>query len=110
MFFNVAYAAANGAASTPRDSLMGLLPMLIIFMAFMYFFMIRPQNRRTKEHRNLLASLKKGDEVMLTGGIVGKITKLGEQFILIATGEKVEITVQRQSVTQILPKGTLKSL
>ena len=102
---------AEGAADQQMaGSPMGSLVMfgLIIFM--MYFLMIRPQNKKAKEHRNLLTRLEKGDEVVTNSGILGKISKVTDQFFLIAIADGIEITMQKQAVAGSLPKGTLKSV
>jgi preprotein translocase subunit YajC len=82
----------------------------ILMIAVLYFFMIRPQMKRQKEQRNMLASMAKGDEVLTSGGLVGKITKVGETYLGIELADGVEVTVQKNAVTAILPKGTIKSL
>src|ERR1700684_3357762 len=100
-----AFAQGGGAQSR----LMSLLPLIRMF-AVLYFIMIRPQMKRQKEHRNMLAAMAKGDEVMTNGGVVGKVTKVGEAYVGVEISEGTEITVQKASVTTILPKGTIKSL
>ncbi len=101
---------AQGAASGGAESnLMSFLPLILMF-AVLYFIMIRPQMKRQKEHRNMLAAMAKGDEVVTNGGVVGKITKVGEAYVGIEIAEGTEITVQKGSVTTILPKGTIKAL
>ena len=94
-------------------SLMGLLPMVLIF-AVLWFIMIRPQMKRQKEHKALVAGLAKGDEVITAGGMVGRITKVSDQYIGVEVSDlanqPVEITIQRASVQMVLPKGTMKSL
>jgi len=99
--------AAAPAASTP--GMMSFLPMLVILILFMYFMVIRPQTKRAKEHRNLLSNLKKGDEVITAGGILGRIEELGDDFIVLNIAEKVDIKVQKGSVSGFVPKGTVKS-
>lgn len=85
------------------------LPMIAIFVVF-YFLLIRPQQKRSREQRELLAALEKGNEVVTGGGIVGRISKLNEQYVTLEVAPNIEVTMQRGSVTQLLPKGTLKSL
>ena len=75
----------------------------------MYFLIIRPQSKRAKEHRELMASLKTGDEVVTSGGVLGKINKISDNFIVLEIAKDVEITMQRSSVAASLPKGTIKS-
>ena len=85
----------------------GMLPLLAVF-AVMYFIMIRPQMKRQKELRNLIEALAKGDEVVTTGGMLGKITAVGESFLSIEVAKGVELQVQRSAVATVLPKGTIK--
>ncbi len=87
----------------------GSLILIVVFIAIMYFLMIRPQMKRSKEHRQLLSSLGKGDEVVTNGGIVGKIAKVGDNFIEVTVAENVDIKVQKQAVSTVLPKGTVKN-
>ena len=105
-----AHAQAAGAAD-PTGGWMSFLPLIIIFAIF-YFMMIRPQMKRQKELREMLASLKKGDEVTTGGGVVGKIVKIDENFVTLevsrANGQPVEIVFQRHAIHSILPHGTLK--
>ena len=105
--------AQTAAAGSPESGLLSFLPLLFMF-AIMYFLMIRPQMKKQKEHKNLLDNLQKGDEVIAGGGMLGRISKLTENYVTleIATlGEKpVEVQVQRASVAVVLPKGTLKSI
>lgn len=95
------------------SSLMGMMPIILMFVV-LYFLMIRPQMKRQKEHRNLVENLAKGDEVITGGGLLGKISKIHDSYITIeisTVGDKpVEIVLQRNSVTNVLPKGTIKSL
>ena len=106
----ISNAFAQGAASGGAESsLMSFLPLILMF-AVLYFIMIRPQMKRQKEHRNMLAAMAKGDEVITNGGIVGKVTKVSDAYVGVEIAEGTEITVQKSSVTTILPKGTIKSL
>lgn len=105
----ISNAFAQGAGGGAESSLMSFLPLVLMF-AVLYFIMIRPQMKRQKEHRNMLAAMAKGDEVVTNGGIVGKITRVSDAYVGVEISEGTEITVQKASVTQILPKGTLKSL
>ena len=101
-------------AAQQGGSMAGMLIMMVAIFAIMYFLMIRPQMKRQKEHRNLVANLSKGDEVITGGGIAGTVTKLNDNFIAITVADiadkPVEIVVQRQAVSSVLPKGTIKSL
>ncbi|MEX3605759.1 MAG: preprotein translocase subunit YajC [Burkholderia sp.] len=101
--------AAQGAGGSAESSLMSFLPLILMF-AVLYFIMIRPQMKRQKEHRNMLATMAKGDEVVTNGGLVGKVTKVGEAYVGVEVAEGTEITVQKSAVTTILPKGTIKLL
>jgi preprotein translocase subunit YajC len=103
-----AYAQAAGASSQ-GDLLTTMLPMIAIFVVF-YFLLIRPQQKKAKEARAMLAALEKGNEVVTAGGIVGRITKLNDQYATLEIAPNTEITVQRHAVAQLLPKGTMKSL
>jgi preprotein translocase subunit YajC len=96
-------AAAGGAEST----LLSLLPLVLMFVV-LYFIMIRPQMKRQKEHKAMLDALAKGDEVVVGGGVVGRISKLGDSLVYVEIAEGVEIQVQRPSIVQVLPKGTFK--
>ncbi|MEM9102939.1 MAG: preprotein translocase subunit YajC [Pseudomonadota bacterium] len=109
IFFAEAWANAEPVAR-PQGGGMEMFFMLGIFLVAFYFFVLRPQNKRVKEHRSMLDSLSKGDEIVTTGGIAGKIVKIGDNFIILNVAEGVELSVQKQSVSSTLPKGTLKSL
>ena len=108
MLISPAYAQASGSAM-PGGDLMTFLPMIAIFVVF-YFLLIRPQQKRAKETKAMLAALQKGDEVITAGGIVGKIAKLNDQYAAIEISPNVEISVQRGAISQLLPKGTIKAL
>lgn len=101
--------AAPSSAQSAQGSLWSMLPVLVIFIAVFYFLLIRPQNQRAKEHRQLLSSLAVGDEVVTAGGLVGKVSQLKENFVIVSIAEGVEITLQKSSVASLLPKGTLES-
>ena len=103
-----AYAQAAGSPSQ-GDTLMGLLPIILMFV-ILYFLMIRPQMKKAKEHKTMVEALAKGDEVVTQGGVAGRITKIGENFIGVEVADNIEIMVQRQAVATVLPKGTLKAL
>ncbi len=102
-------AFAQAAGGSPGGDLMTFLPMIGIFVVF-YFLLIRPQQKRAKETKLMLAALQKGDEVVTAGGVVGKIAKLTDQYAAIEIAPNVEISVQRSAVAQLLPKGTIKAL
>lgn len=107
MFISDAFAQASGAAAGGESSLISLLPLVLMFVV-LYFVMIRPQMKRQKEHRAMIEALAKGDEVVTSGGMVGKVTKLGESYLSLEIAEGVEVQVQRPSVVTVLPKGTVK--
>ena len=99
--------AAGAAAQNPLTSM--VLPMVAIFAVF-YFFLIRPQNKRAKEHRDMVSKLATGDEVVTTGGMLGKITEVGDTFVSLEVAKGVEVKVQRAQVSQLMPKGTVKGV
>jgi preprotein translocase subunit YajC len=92
-----------------NEGLMGFLPFIIIFVLF-YFMLIRPQMKQAKDHRAMLDALKNGDEIMMGSGLLGKITKLNNNYALIEIANNVEIKIQKQNIQALLPKGTLKSI
>ncbi|NYT62336.1 preprotein translocase subunit YajC [Alcaligenaceae bacterium] len=101
------------AAAGGENALMGMLPIILMFV-ILYFLMIRPQMKRQKEHRNMVAALSKGDEVITSGGMLGKVTKVSDSYVTIEIStladKPVETVLQRTAVTSILPKGTIKAL
>ena len=105
MFISDAYAAPAAGA---QDSIMGLLPFVIIFVLF-YFMLIRPQMKRAKEQKKMIESLQKGDEAITASGLLGKITKVGDQYVSLEIADNVTIQVQKQTVQTLLPKGSIKS-
>lgn len=108
-FISDAIAAATPAAHGQGEGTFSLLMIAAIFVLF-YFMLIRPQNKRAKEHRDLISKLKKGDEIITNGGMLAKVSNIDEQYIKVAVAEGVEINLQRSAVSVVLPKGTLKSL
>lgn len=98
------------AAPAAQPSPWQLPIMLGIFVLIFWFMVWRPQSKRAKEHKNLIASLSKGDEVTTAAGIAGKVTKVTDDYIHVEVAENVELTFQKQAVTATLPKGTLKAL
>ncbi|MES1927290.1 preprotein translocase subunit YajC [Salinisphaera sp. T31B1] len=109
MDFLISPAYAQGGA--PAGG--GIMPTLImvgLFFVFMYFMIIRPQMKRQKEHKKLLESLDKGSEIVTSGGLAGRIRQVGENFLVVEVSEGVEIRIQKNAVTSVVPKGTLESL
>jgi len=91
-----------------QSTLMSMLPLLLMF-AVLYFVMIRPQMKKQKEHRSMVDALAKGDEIVTAGGLLGKVSKIGDAYLSVELAAGVEVQVQRQAVVQVLPKGTLKA-
>ncbi len=89
------------------SQLSGMLPLVLMFVA-LYFIMIRPQMKRQKEHRAMVEALAKGDEVATAGGLLGRVVDLDEQFLFVEVASGVKLQLQRQAVTQVLPKGSVK--
>jgi len=104
-FMDTAWAQAGGAQSDP---LLSFLPLIIIFVLF-YFLLIRPQSKRQKEHRQMVEALSSGDEVVTGGGVLGKITEVGEQFVTVEVAQGVALKVQKHTISAVLPRGTMKS-
>jgi preprotein translocase subunit YajC len=101
-----AYAQSAGGGD---PGFMGFLPIILMFV-LLYFLMIRPQMKRAKETKAMIEALQKGDEVITAGGVVGRISKLGEQYLTLEIAPNIEIVVQRNAVQVPLPKGTIKTL
>ncbi len=108
MDFLISAAYAQAAAPGPQSTLMQLLPIVVLFVAF-YFLLIRPQTKKAKEHREMVAKLAVGDEVVTTGGILGRVTEAGETFVTVEIARDVAIKVQRFQISQLMPKGTYKN-
>ena len=106
MWINSAYAQGAGAQG---DGMMSLI-MIVLMFGVLYFLMIRPQMKRAKEHKSMLDALQKGDEVVTAGGVLGRITKMGENYVTVEIANNIEIQVQRPSVQLVLPKGTIKNI
>ena len=84
--------------------------MMVIFIVIFYFILIRPQTKQAKEHKAMIEALGKGDEIVTNGGILGRINKIGDNFVAIEIAKDIEVKIQKQAVTAVLPKGTLKGL
>lgn len=109
--FFISNANADAAAAPAQQGGgFSLLIMTGIFILFMYFVMWRPQSKRAKEHRNLISALAKGDEVVTAGGMIGKISKVSDAYVVLSLADNVEIALQKSSIANVLPKGTLKSI
>ena len=106
MFISSAYAQAAAGGST-QDTLLGMLPLVLMFVV-LYFVMIRPQMKKQKEHKAMVEALAKGDEVVTAGGMLGKVSKIGETYISVELASGVEVQMQRSAVATVLPKGTVK--
>ena len=110
MFISSAIAQTAPAAAAGGDmqsSLMSMLPLLLMFVV-LYFVMIRPQMKKQKEHRAMIDALAKGDEVVTAGGLLGTISKLGDNYVGLQVANNVDIQIQRSAIVQVLPKGTIK--
>ena len=109
MFISEAFAqtAPAAAAGGAESSLLSLAPLALMFVV-LYFIMIRPQMKKQKEHKAMIEARAKGDEVVIGGGVIGRVAKLGESFVHVEVANNVELQVQRGAVIQVLPKGTFK--
>ena len=109
MFISSAFAQTAPAAATggAESTLYSLLP-LVLMCVVLYFIMIRPQMKKQKEHKSMIEAIAKGDEVIIAGGIMGRVAKMGDSYLHIEVASNVEIQVQRAAVVQVLPKGTFK--
>ena len=107
MFISSAFAQTAAGGSDMQSTLVGMLPLVLMF-AVLYFVMIRPQMKKQKEHRAMIDALAKGDEVVTAGGLLGRISRIGDSHIGVELAAGVEVQMQRQAVVQVLPKGTLK--
>ena len=101
---------SDAMAAAPQgqgDALTSLLPLVFIFIVF-YFLLIRPQSKKAKEHKQMVEALAKGDEIVTNGGLLGRIVRVGDNFIELDVGNEVIVKVQRQAVANLMPKGTIK--
>jgi len=108
-----AQTAQGAVANDPFSGMMGFLPLVLMF-AVLYFLMIRPQQKKAKEHQKMVSELQKGDEVVTQGGLAGRISKVGENYLTLSVADikdgPVEVLVQKSAITVLLPKGALKTL
>lgn len=112
MFISSAFAQTAPAAAEAGgmlSSLTGMLPLVLMFVV-LYFVMIRPQMRKQKEHRSMIEALAKGDEVATAGGLLGKVTRLGEGYLTLEIATGIEVQLQRSAIVQVLPKGAIGSV
>ena len=105
-FISDAYAAVGA----PDNSGWSSIVLIVVMFVGFYFFLIRPQQKRQKEHQQLLSALSKGDEVVTGGGLLGRVTEVGDQFVTVEIAKGVEVKLQKQAVGSVLPKGTLKNI
>jgi len=110
MSFLISDAYAEGAAAAQGAPGMGDLVFLVLLFVVFYFVLIRPQMKRSKEHKSMVQSLSKGDEVVTGGGLLGKITKVGDNFVELEVADGVTVKVQRPAISTLMPKGTAKGL
>ncbi len=108
--FFIPNAHAADAAAAQQGGGMSFIVMIGVLILFMYFGVWRPQSRRAKEHRNLINSLAKGDEVMTAGGILGRVVKVNDNYVTLSLNDTVEVMMQKSSIVNVLPKGTLKTI
>ena len=109
MFISTAYAQTAPAAAPggTESTLFSLLPLVLMFVV-LYFIMIRPQMKKQKEHKAMVEAIAKGDEVVIAGGVLGRVAKVGDTYLNVEVANGVELQVQRVAVVQVLPKGTFK--
>ena len=108
-FISDALAAAPAEGQADPLGLGGLLPLVFIFVIF-YFLMIRPQSKKAKEHKQMVGALAKGDEIVTNGGLLGKLSKVGDNFVEVELADGVTVKLQRQAIANVMPKGTIKGL
>ena len=109
MSFFIADAMAQSAAAPQQGMGLNLFLMIGVFFVIMYFMIIRPQSKQAKDHKRLMESLAKGDEVVTSGGLMGRIVSVGEQTVQVELAEGVTVKLQKNAVSKQLPKGTLKN-
>ncbi|MEM7542128.1 MAG: preprotein translocase subunit YajC [Pseudomonadota bacterium] len=110
MTFFISNALADSHAAAPGEpGFTAFLPLIVLFVVF-YFFLIRPQMKQQKEHSKMVDALTKGDEAVTNGGLLGRITEVGENFIKMEISKGIEVKVQRRAIAQVMPKGTVKGM
>ena len=102
MFISPAFAQASGGLA---EGGFGLLPIIFVMVIF-YFLLIRPQQKRAKQHKEMVAALKKGEEIVTNGGLLGKVTEVSDNFVTVEVSSGLNVRIQRQSISQVMPKGT----
>jgi len=110
MLSPISLAHAEGPAAPPPGAELINIAMLAGFVLLFYFIIWRPQSKRAKEHKKLIDELAKGDEVLTTGGLIGRVTKIEEGFVVLQVADNIELKFQRQAITASLPKGTMKAI
>lgn len=108
--FLIPVAQAQPAAGGGQASILGAIWPLFVLVPLFYFMLIRPQMKRSREAREMMAKLAKGDEVVINGGLAGRLTAIGENYATVEIADKVEVKVQKSAIGTVLPKGTLKNL
>ena len=108
MDFFIANAYAQAAPAAAQNPLISFLPLIVLFGIF-YFMLIRPQMKRSKEQRSMISALNRGDEVLTTGGILGRVESIAEQFVTLEIASGVVVKLQKQAISAVMPKGTLKT-
>ena len=106
----IASAYAQGTGASPAGGGIESMILIVLMFGVLYFLMIRPQMKRAKEHKTMLEALQKGDEVITAGGVLGRISKMGEAYVTVEIAPNTEVSVQKAAVQTVLPKGTLKSI
>lgn len=112
-FISTAMAATTpsvSSATSPGTSGMGTIIFLVVFFAIFYFLVIRPQSKKAKEHRTMINNLAEGDEVITSGGLLGTVNKISDNYIVLEVAEGLKVKLQKQAISMCLPKGTLKSI
>ncbi|SEN91190.1 protein translocase subunit yajC [Nitrosospira multiformis] len=109
MLISAAYAQATAPAAPPGADFMSLLPLIAIFVVF-YLLLIRPQAKRAKEQKLMIEALQKGDEVATASGVLGRVTKISGNYIILQVAENVQVVIQKSAVQTLLPKGTLNTI
>lgn len=110
MSFFISQAHAQGAAQQPAGGELFQLGFLVVLFVLFYVLAIRPQRKRQKEHAEMVSALAKGDEVVTSGGILGKVVRLDDHYVVLQVGDNMELKFQRMMVSAVLPKGTIKAI